>query len=434
MERDTGEKPFETLQIEVSNRCNLDCIMCIRRSWDAIEKDFNIDLYMKIARSDFREIKRLVLYGFGEPFMNPNLLRMLNASRKYLGEDSKIMISTNGTFLSPEFSEKLFQNELIDELSFSVDSLDTAKLGEIRKGSKPDKTIQNLKYLLKVRKILGKQIRVGVEIVLMKENIEELPKMVERLAEEGIDYIFVSHVIPYSQDIFEKSAYLTISKSQLESFISLIDDISEQRIYSKIYSILSNISRIQDPKIAEKKKLEIWEKAFQKKLPINLPLLFKSEEKFTLFNLVDESLSITEKIAKKYGVETKLPKIFPEAKERKCPYVENNALFIRSDGKVAPCMEFAHSHPLYINMHRKAIRPIVFGDLMFEELKHVWNKANYKAFREVRRNMGDKIPWCGDCVFSPWCFFARTNERDCFTNEPGCSECLYSIDLSICNI
>ncbi|MBS7610555.1 SPASM domain-containing protein, partial [Candidatus Bathyarchaeota archaeon] len=205
-------------------------------------------------------------------------------------------------------------------------------------------------------------------------------------------------------------------------------------IYYKIYNILSDISSIKDRKISEKGRLGIWEKAIQKKLSINLPLLFKSKERLLLLNQVENYFRMTEKITRKYNIELKLPTIFPDAKERLCPYIEKNALFIRSDGKVSPCMEFAYPHSLYINMHQKLIHPIIFGDLLFEELKYVWNKPNYKAFRNTRRNVSQKIPWCGDCVFSPWCFFSRSNERDCFTNEPGCSECLYSIGLSICNI
>lgn len=268
----------------------------------------------------------------------------------------------------------------------------------------------------------------------MYDNLEELSKIVEVLAEQDIDYILVSHVVPYLEEISEKAAYITISRNQIENLLSLEEKDVSTSFYDKIYHMVINIEAIADQKIAQFEKQTIWEKMLEKKCPINFPFLLKSLNKLRILKKVQENFKLNEKIASKYCIELKLPKILPEAKERVCPYVQKKVIFIRSDGKVAPCMEFSYPHSLYINGHLKEIREILFGDLQFQELNFIWDKEKYRAFKDVRKNMPEKIPWCGDCVFSTWCFFARTNERDCFTNEPGCSECLYSVGLSLCNI
>jgi MoaA/NifB/PqqE/SkfB family radical SAM enzyme len=39
----------EALQIEITNRCNFNCQMCIRHVWNAKPLDMDLALYRKIA-------------------------------------------------------------------------------------------------------------------------------------------------------------------------------------------------------------------------------------------------------------------------------------------------------------------------------------------------------------------------------------------------
>ena len=83
----------------------------------------------------------------------------------------------------------------------------------------------------------------------------------------------------------------------------------------------------------------------------------------------------------------------------------------------------------------KKIHAVYFGDLSKDTVKEVWNKESYKRFREIRRNMAENILWCGDCPYSTLgCFYTKTNEMDRYANIPGCSECIYGLNLAQCNI
>ena len=402
--------------------------------WNAKLTDLNIDLYRNIARSSFPKLKRLALYGFGEPFINPKLPLMLELSRKYLPKESEVMITTNGSLMVPQLSERLLKNKWLDELSFSIDTLDMSKLSRIREGSKPEYIMQNLKHLTKVKKHLEKELKIGVEAVIMKDNIEDLPNLVEKLAERDLDYIVASNVVPYTREMSENSAYITMSRPLLEMVRSSAE-YDKASMHNAAYEILAENCGIRtETKVAEAYK-KLWDKALKNGYWINLPLLLISEERLKLANQVEEYFHRSERIANKYGLELRFPTVFPDAKKRSCPYVDRNAIFIRSDGEVAPCMNFAYTHQLYVNMHVKRVHEVIFGDLRKETLEGIWNSENYRAFRNVRKNIADNIPWCGDCPFSTkGCFFAETNERDCYANEPGCGECLYSVGLSRCNM
>jgi len=139
----------------------------------------------------------------------------------------------------------------------------------------------------------------------MYDNLEELSKIVEVLAEQDIDYILVSHVVPYLEEISEKAAYITISRNQIENLLSLEEKDVSTSFYDKIYHMVINIEAIADQKIAQFEKQTIWEKMLEKKCPINFPFLLKSLNKLRILKKVQENFKLNEKIASKYCIELK---------------------------------------------------------------------------------------------------------------------------------
>ncbi|MEM2673829.1 MAG: radical SAM protein, partial [Candidatus Bathyarchaeia archaeon] len=82
----------KTLQIEVTNECNFNCQMCIRRVWNAKPENLNLDLYKKIVEAISQCLDKLILYGLGEPLLNPNFLNMLKIARRKLPKDCEISV------------------------------------------------------------------------------------------------------------------------------------------------------------------------------------------------------------------------------------------------------------------------------------------------------------------------------------------------------
>ena len=419
----------DALQIEVTNRCNFNCLMCIRHVWNAKLSDLDIDLYKGIAESDFSRLNKLVLYGIGEPFFNPHFLDILRISRTHLPKESEILISTNGSLLTPKVAEKILKDIGVDSISFSIDTMDIAKLENIRRNSKPRTIMENLQYIAKIKKESRRTFKLGVEAVVMKENFRDIPQLVKNLAERDVDYILISHVVPYTETILKETAYTTLIRPPFE----VIRFFSNYRWNSMNRVVHRSDYRtdIKASEVIEKFREKIEENGYQ----IDRALIFSFEEKIEMISKVREYFHKSEKIANEYQIDLKLPRLYPDAEKRNCPYVDKNMAFIRSDGKVVPCLEFAYSHPMYVNTHLKKINEIIFGDLKREKLKHIWNREKYVKFREIRENLAENIPWCGECPYSTMgCFYTETNEFDCYSNKPGCNECLYSVGLAQCNI
>lgn len=423
----------EALQIEVTNRCNLNCQICIRRVWNAELRDLNLDLYEKIAQSAFQHLKRLILYGFGEPLLNPNFIKFLKIARENLPKDSEIIISTNGSMLNPSLFEKMLSIG-IDNISFSIDTADMVKLGRIREGSEPITILNNFRFVARIKRLYGDSFKLGIEAVIMRSNFNDLPNLIEEAAREDVDYILVSHVVPYTENILYNSIYITISKKSLEITKPVLN-YGRKIMLDAFHEVFERIYHVEVEPKASKIIDELWAEAEKSGYWINLPLLFESIDKIAISKEIERVFNLSQKKACKYDIDLKLPNLYPDAKNRRCPYIEKKTAFVRSDGMVTPCSEFAYKHPVYINIHIKNVNPIIFGDLRNEEIMSVWNKEEYMAFREIRQRLSDNIPWCGDCPFSvSKCFFTETNNMDCYINEPSCSECLYSVNLAQCNI
>jgi radical SAM protein with 4Fe4S-binding SPASM domain len=407
----------------------------MRRVWGAKPCDLGLDLYEKIAQSSFPKLSRLILYGLGEPLVNPHFLEMPKISRGYLPKGSQIIISTNGSLLSRDMAAEMLQKAGVDSVSFSIDTTDLVKLGHIRVGSKPGIIMENLQYVARIKNNARRPFKLVVEAIVMEENFKDLPQLVKNLGEAGVDRILVSHIVPYTGDVFRRSVYTTLSKpsfalteSSLKHGWALINEACYE-LWSPMYGVNTELK-------AAKIIQELWEKADENGYWINLPSLFNSTSKIELIGQIEECFQESKKIANEYQVDLRLPTVCPDAKKRSCPYVDENVAVVRSDGKVVPCLEFAYSHPMYVNGHVKDVREVILGDLRREKLEDIWNKESYLTFRETRRNFAKNIPWCGDCSYSTngGCYFTETNESDCRGNEPGCSECIYSVGLAQCNI
>ena len=276
--------------------------------------------------------------------------------------------------------------------------------------------------------------KLGVEAVVMKDNFMDLPKLVRSLAERNVDYIIVPHVAPYTEEVFRNSIYMTLSKPSFDIIKSSLN-YGWDLIKEAINEILGKAYGVNIRQKTAEIIMDFWRKAEEAGYWINLPLPFNSRDKVEIINQVEKVFLESAKIAQEYQIDLKLPSLFPDAKDRSCPYVNKNTMVVRSDGIAVPCLEFMYPHPLYVNTYLKKIYDVPFGDLKSEKVGDVWSKEAYVKFRDVRRNFAENIPWCGDCTYSTLkCFFTETNKLDCYANTSACSECIYSVTLAQCNI
>ena len=423
---------LRNLHIEVTTRCNLNCIYCLRRFWSNYKPgDMEFGTYAKIL-DQIERLERINLYGFGEPFMNPRIFDMIHYARKSF-KDSKIFLSTNGMLLDEPVIEKAIKCGL-DSIAVSIDTINLQRLKRIRIGAS-SRILKSLNDLCEIGKKILPELEIGVECVILKDGVEQLPKLVKYAAEVGVDYVQVSHVVPYSKQIYENACYTCVSEGVLsilgEDRLRELCEISDKASFQAL--LLSYTGLRVAHELEE--YFEIIEDLASHGYTANLTALCEEQDKIYLALRVGEVLRRTHEVAKNCGIELRVPKIFSDAVDRSCPYEEKHSIYVRRDGKIAPCMELAYTHPEYINSHNKQIYEYLIGDAKAESLSRILSSERFEKLREMRKDLIHNCPWCGDCPYSELeCWFVKDNLLDCYGNSPSCSECLYSVGLASCII
>ncbi len=130
------------VQIEITNRCNMDCPMCPREDLPLDLEHMDWDLFTRVV-GDLRNREEITLTGWGEPFLHPRVFDMI-AYCKQRGHS--VSITSNGLFPKPDFAEKIIASGL-DQLTFSIDSVDAG----VERGHNNPHVYRNIETLARLR-------------------------------------------------------------------------------------------------------------------------------------------------------------------------------------------------------------------------------------------------------------------------------------------
>lgn len=173
------------LQVEVSNRCNLRCVMCpIEELTHARRKKWLSVKELEHILNEFPHLERLHLHGIGESLTNPYLAEMVAIARM---RGIEVGVITNGTLLDQEKGEALIRAGLND-ICVSLDSANAENFQTIRKGADFEEVTNNIRNFVTLRQSLGSSTPgIGIMMVAMNNNIHELYDMIQLANDLGVD-------------------------------------------------------------------------------------------------------------------------------------------------------------------------------------------------------------------------------------------------------
>lgn len=166
-----------------------------------------------------------------------------------------------------------------------------------------------------------------------------------------------------------------------------------------------------------------------------IPLSKELEKKLSCYGdaecmkIVNE---LRDKLAKRIfaaGGKISLPN-FIHTSERSCPFISRGACFVRFDGSVAPCIQYAHTWVSNFASVTRVIKEVVFGNINREHLLDIWREPDYVRFR--MNTYFFRLPSCFECSLREYCYITLSNESDCWGNTPTCASCPYSHDVVRC--
>ena len=160
--------------LELTNRCDLRCIMCARTLSKFTPTTVQLSILNKID-AFLRHAEEVTLFGWGEPTVNPNFTKFVERLSSY--PNLRKYVLTNGTSLN--IIKDIIAQYGLDILAVSLDGATANTNDSIRRGSSFDYIIRNLVEIGELQHCGTKIPYMNFVFVAMKRNIHELPEMVK---------------------------------------------------------------------------------------------------------------------------------------------------------------------------------------------------------------------------------------------------------------
>ncbi|MBF0364303.1 MAG: SPASM domain-containing protein [Oligoflexia bacterium] len=190
----TSKQKFypQEVVLELTNACNLECIMCPHKKMKRKIGLLDSNLFKKIIDEISEHSELLYLHGTGESLIHPQLSKLcLYAHQKKL----RTCLSTNGMLLT----EELLSCGL-DYLIIALDGGTAETYEKIRVGGNFNKLINNIKNILKVKS----STKICLQMIYMPENSHEVAAFKNLFTKEEQKKIFQFRFKPFSNTYAEK--------------------------------------------------------------------------------------------------------------------------------------------------------------------------------------------------------------------------------------
>ncbi len=170
-----------SVNLEVTNACNLYCQMCpVNNGMQRPKGMMEMDLFKSVI-DQLPDLEFVLAFQWGEPMLHPRLFDMI----RYASEQGiRTMITSNGTFLTDENIEQILTSGL-DRITFSVDGTGSTHT-EIR-GYEYDRLKENVLRFRDIRDRTNSPIKIDVSMVVwerteadVEEYLEEWQHIVDR--------------------------------------------------------------------------------------------------------------------------------------------------------------------------------------------------------------------------------------------------------------
>lgn len=193
----------KVLSLEVTTRCNLDCIYCTKKTKGVDDLDLNPELLKQIYK-EIDDFVRVIICGIGESFLYPGIYKLIGDCKK-----QKFCIVTNGTI--PIDFPKLNANGNVEILIISIDALEQKLLNQISGRYKFENLLENLESYDKYIKEGGPRIQRVLNCTLNEHNVSEIIKLVEFAHLHRFETIHFS--FPRGKELFIKENQNKLSET-----------------------------------------------------------------------------------------------------------------------------------------------------------------------------------------------------------------------------
>ncbi|AUJ51062.1 radical SAM protein [Brachyspira hyodysenteriae] len=230
----------QRLVLELTNACNLRCIMCGRDEAEFAPTVFKLD-YLKKMEKLLDTIEEVTLFGWGEPTMHPNFIEILEYLNNF---PVRKYFVTNGMRLD-KIKNALFDYQ-VDIMAISLDGAKAETNDRIRFGGNFNLIVKNIRDIVKERKNRGVNYPyMNFVMALMDSNIEELPQLIELASDIGLEEVKGVYLTVFTNNLLNETLY-----NKQDKVIKIFNESEE---LAKKLNIKLKLPYIQGEDIAENK-------------------------------------------------------------------------------------------------------------------------------------------------------------------------------------
>ncbi|MEG1595361.1 MAG: radical SAM protein [Lachnospiraceae bacterium] len=185
--------PIE-LEVGLTNACNHRCIFCAvdYTGYQPVMLDQAL-LLNNLKDLSQKGLKSVIYAGEGEPLLHKGAPDIINQTKAY-GMDAAL--STNGVFFTPEVSRDCLKS--LTWIRFSTAGIKEETFQKVQKGQPGDinKILYHMQEAVRVKRDQKADTTIGVQLLLLPDNKDELVEMAKELRNIGVDYFTIK---PFSQ-------------------------------------------------------------------------------------------------------------------------------------------------------------------------------------------------------------------------------------------
>lgn len=425
-----SEKPYPSkIYLETTTRCNLNCGMCVKHTSGSgmTEGDFDINLLSSIKPA-LSDVQSLILSGIGEPLLYPHLELLIKETKKLMPEGSSIAFQSNGMLMSRDRAEKLI-NAGLDKICISLDSVNPETFSLMRNGGDLNRVKDAFKFIKEASISTGRKITTGVEFVLTRENMQDLPDVIKFAAEHGSSFVLVTHLIPYSKESVSNSAYDRNTDAAVELYETALKKYALEGIdITQYFKVKWKIYNSDEEKLIIDAVEKMTAEARDKNIFFHLQSIMDRDH--AIRDRVENIFKKSSELAESLDIELSLPAVSPSASKR-CEFIESGSVFISWDGNIHPCHFLWHKFQCYVSGWQKYVSPRSFGNLSESSIAEIWNSPAFREFRETVSKYN--YPVCSNCSFAPCDYiYSEEFEQDCYINSIPCCDCQWCLGIFQC--
>ncbi len=189
--------PWLTVRMDITNKCNLRCIMCHYKVKEFYAQPLKLITAekLKYQLQDIAPyVKQIMISCAFEPLMSKHFAEIVGMLHKDFPH-MEIALCTNGMLLNSVARKVIIENRVTNVI-LSFDGVTKTTLEKIRVGADYGKIISNIMALRDLKLKLHKtQPLLFMDFVLMNSNIHEAPYFVKLCKDLGVEMIDFRHLV-----------------------------------------------------------------------------------------------------------------------------------------------------------------------------------------------------------------------------------------------